>query len=169
MVAFHVPLSSKTKAAFGRVHLTHDTANDPTSVQNNEVIGAPRLFEMAAGLFENQHLSESRHRASSLRCSFYGCTATRQSRYREVLIYVETGMEVRSGPLSIPKRARPRSHPVPTTKAPEVGAVLFTIVRSRSASAKRVAVANFRDCCGEVTCQLAAIKYSDGKNGEQAS
>src|SRR5262245_13113711 len=42
---------------------------------------------------------------------------------------------------------------VPISK---VGAVFLPIIRGRS----RVAITIFLDCCCEVTCQLAAIKYS---------
>ena len=50
---------------------------------------------------------------------------------------------------------RQRQYPILSPLADD----LFTITSLRLVGAKRF-IANFRDCCGEVTCQLAAIKYS---------
>src|SRR5262249_58128249 len=60
------------------------------------------------------------------------------------------------GAALIPARARPRSHLCPP--APRSGLFLFTIIRSRSAGATRVAITNFCDCCGAVTCLLPPFR-----------
>src|SRR5262245_228273 len=44
----------------------------------------------------------------------------------------KSALVIKSGPLSIPPRARPRSLASLTPQRPEVGAVLLTIIRSRS-------------------------------------
>ena len=50
----------------------------------------------------------------------------------------ETGTVISSGPLSSPKRARPRSHLYPPYPVPEVGANIPTMNCGRSVDAKRL-------------------------------